>query len=90
MPSIRDAYDVIYCAPPAKETPPAVREWRERQQIFHGEAAERGRHVGYQATAADNTNICVLDEHSNHKRVSKNCPHGLLTADFDTITVITF
>lgn len=90
MSSARDAYDVTYCAPPAKETPPAVREWRERRQLFHGEAQERGRHVGYQACGADNENICVLDEHGNHKRVSRNCPHGLLTADFDSVTVITF
>lgn len=90
MPSGRDAYDVEFYSPPPKEVPAHVKEAQQRQYLFRSEAIERGRQVGYQATAADNLNICVLDERGNHKRVSANCPHGLLEADFESVTVITF
>lgn len=90
MPSVRDAYDVEMYSPPPREIPAHIKEQQKQQYLFRNEAIERGRHVGYQLCAADNKNICVLDGHGNHKRVSANCPHGLLTADFDSITVVTF
>lgn len=90
MSTQRDAYDVTYCAPPPKELPPAEKARRNQQAVFHSEAVERGRQVGYQATATEAEGICVLDERGNHKRVSPYCPHGLLDADFETVTVIEF
>lgn len=83
-----DAYDFVSIKRPEKEPSSQEKAQWNRQGIFRSEATERGCQVGYQAPACENDHMCRLDERGAHLRVSKWCPHGLLTADFETVTEV--
>lgn len=77
--------------PPAPEIPRAEQLERERQMIFHsyqsgGVPHEDPPHSG----PVDPSDICVLNERGAHLRLGRRCPHGLIGADFETVTQVDF
>lgn len=75
--------------PPVPEVPRAEQLERERQMIFHSHRAGEVSHANLPDSGPVNPGeVCVLDERGGHRRLGANCPHGLVGADFDTVTVI--
>jgi hypothetical protein len=84
--------------PPVPEVPRAEQLAHERQMIFHGHQSgqvprsapnpyrQRQDLPGMDSGPVHAAEVCVLDERGGHRRLGRNCPHGLLGADFETVT----
>jgi len=93
---------VAIVRPPAPEIPPAVRQERERQGIFHSHEpgqAPRGPESdarefkpdrdAMHPVHMDRAEVCVLDERGGHLRLGQHCPH-FKGYDKDEVTEVTF
>jgi hypothetical protein len=77
--------------PPVPEIPRAELLERERQGIFHSHRSGEVPHANLPDSGpVAQDDICVLDERGGHRKLGRNCPHGLIGADFDTVTDVLF
>lgn len=78
-----DSVDAAVVQPrtPAPEIPPEVRQWQERQQIFHSYETGTVQHEPLNSGPIGKGDICVLDERGGHRRIGQHCPHGLGWSD---------
>lgn len=77
--------------PPVPEMPRAEVLARERQMVFHSHRSGEVPHANLPDSGPVNPgDVCLLDERGGHRRLGAHCPHGLIGADFDTVTDVLF
>jgi hypothetical protein len=83
--SVDDA--VIVHRPPAPEAPLEVRQWQERQAIFHAYEGGTVQHEPLNSGPIARGEVCEMDERGGHRRLGMHCPHNLGYRD-DNVYVV--